>query len=831
MGIMLISRQHRRVPKYADAHVPPRGHQRESCSLKHADHVPKFSEQFSDSRLTIKSIDGAMRITVKAALAAAFLFAGQPLQADTRQPVCAGHEVQWIGGAPAPRAPSSDGQSGASSAVRIPTHEDGHQPTVDEPAGLDREVWDAVVFDNYDSADLHYGYLRNQTVVLAAGTVADMRFCLQAPDVSTTGARLEPYSKPSWWRRQIKRWTNLNWAGDIEIGECTGQPPDGWVYVREGEAGEVPAAAGAVAYTSRTGHRHRAGRWLSSELLWNPRFVGDMDESHFEKLVAHELGHALGLYHAPPDTRYIMASTTWSGWPGDESTLTRLAYRVGPNVQYPGLRREHAATDSGDRAALMALYEEADGSRWAKRGGWGTSAPLGTWYGVTTNRDGRVVTLDVHENGLRGTIPSALGRLSKLESLVLSNNQLSGSIPASLGSLAALEHLDVSHNGLTGGLPDQLGELSMLGYLAVDNNRLTGPLPSSLTDLEDLLVLSIQDNDGLCAPTDVAFQRWLANVSFEGDFCEEVDEADSTAERAALMALYEATDGDNWLVKDNNWGTDAALGRWRGVETDQLGRVLSLVLNYEGLKGTLPPELGNLRHLLKLELRNNELTGLIPSSLGGLQHLEELDLSLNELTAPIPAQLTKLTNLTTLGLSGNAFTGPIPTWVDELPKLKSLWLGGNQFSGPIPTLRFTNLELLNLIDNQLTAPIPELTADRLGHLNIAYNRLAGSLPPSIGNLPRLEYLGLYGNRLTGPLPSEIMNIKTLRELHVFDNAGLCAPSDAAFQDWLMSLESWRGETCAADVPALPAVWLLVMAVVFAGMLVHGARRAQPRHRG
>ena len=164
-----------------------------TCSLKHADHVLKFSEQFSDSRLTIKSIDGAMRIKVKAALAAAFLFAGQPLQVDTRQPVCAGHEVQWIGGAPAPRAPSG---------TRIPTHEDGHQPTVDEPAGLDREVWDAVIFDNHDSADLYYGFLRNQTVVLAAGTVADMRFCLQAPDVSTTGARLEPYSKPSWWRRQ-----------------------------------------------------------------------------------------------------------------------------------------------------------------------------------------------------------------------------------------------------------------------------------------------------------------------------------------------------------------------------------------------------------------------------------------------------------------------------------------------------------------------------------------------------------------------------------------------------------------------------------------------------
>ena len=35
-------------------------------------------------------------------------------------------------------------------------------------------------------------------------------------------------------------------------------------------------------------------------------------------------------------------------------------------------------------------------------------------------------------------------------------------------------------------------------------------------------------------------------------------------DRAALMALYNATDGPNW-VDNTNWLTDAPLGEWYGV--------------------------------------------------------------------------------------------------------------------------------------------------------------------------------------------------------------------------------------------------------------------------
>ena len=49
-------------------------------------------------------------------------------------------------------------------------------------------------------------------------------------------------------------------------------------------------------------------------------------------------------------------------------------------------------------------------------------------------------------------------------------------------------------------------------------------------------------------------------------------------DRAALVALYEATDGPNW-TNNENWLSNAPLGEWRGVRTDASGRVVGLNLS------------------------------------------------------------------------------------------------------------------------------------------------------------------------------------------------------------------------------------------------------------
>ena len=55
------------------------------------------------------------------------------------------------------------------------------------------------------------------------------------------------------------------------------------------------------------------------------------------------------------------------------------------------------------------------------------------------------------------------------------------------------------------------------------------------------------------------------------------------SDRGALVALYEATDGPNW-VNNDNWLTDAPLGEWYGVETDSSGRVVRIELAGQGAR-------------------------------------------------------------------------------------------------------------------------------------------------------------------------------------------------------------------------------------------------------
>ena len=87
-------------------------------------------------------------------------------------------------------------------------------------------------------------------------------------------------------------------------------------------------------------------------------------------------------------------------------------------------------------------------------------------------------------------------------------------------------------------------------------------------------------------------------------------------DREALVALYNATDGENW-DESNNWLSDLPLGEWHGVTTNRDGRVTLLGLGTNYLYGEIPAELGSLSNLTALDLTTNYLSGEIPAELGG----------------------------------------------------------------------------------------------------------------------------------------------------------------------------------------------------------------------
>ena len=266
-------------------------------------------------------------------------------------------------------------------------------------------------------------------------------------------------------------------------------------------------------------------------------------------------------------------------------------------------------------------------------------------------------------------------------------------------------------------------------------------------------------------------------------------------DRAALVALYNATDGANW-TNNTNWLSNEALSEWRGVTTDADGRVTGLSLFINMLSGAIPVELGNLDKLQRLGLWDNELSGTIPDELGNLGSLLYLSLAQNQLSGTIPTELGRLTNLQQLNLNNNELTGTIPVELGDLTSLQQLRLYNNQLTGEIPgelgnlgSLLYlslwdnelsgaipvelgslTNLLQLNLNNNELTGTIPvELGSLTLQQLSLWDNELSGAIPVELGSLTELGQLFLNNNELSGTIPVELGSLGSLQYLYLWGN--------------------------------------------------------------
>ena len=142
-------------------------------------------------------------------------------------------------------------------------------------------------------------------------------------------------------------------------------------------------------------------------------------------------------------------------------------------------------------------------------------------------------------------------------------------------------------------------------------------------------------------------------------------------DREALVALYNATDRENW-ENNANWLSDAPLGELYGVSTHDDGRVKQVGLHRNALSGEIPAELGSLSNLFAMQLTDNSLSGEIPAELGSLSKLLALDLGGNQLSGEIPAELGGLSILGFLGLGGNQLSGCVPSSLeDQVDRYKS----------------------------------------------------------------------------------------------------------------------------------------------------------------
>ncbi len=273
------------------------------------------------------------------------------------------------------------------------------------------------------------------------------------------------------------------------------------------------------------------------------------------------------------------------------------------------------AAPQGDQAVLVALYEATDGPNWVDADNWLTGSPLGEWFGVTIDGQGRVIELDLRENNLVGRIPPELGDLAQLQILDLRENQLTGMIPVELSRLSQLEKLYLMDNRLTGTIPWELSRLSQLQRLGLYLNQLTGEIPVELSRLSRL--------------------QWLYL-------------------------------GWNRLTGTIPW------------ELSRLSQLERLYLNNNQLTGEIPVELFHLSQLQQLGLMDNRLRGEIPVELSRLSQLEMLFLHTNQLTGRVPGELGDLANLERLQINQNRLEGTIPSSFVRLDRLVVFEFGENQ---------------------------------------------------------------------------------------------------------------------------------------------------------
>ncbi|KAI3880856.1 hypothetical protein MKW92_026815 [Papaver armeniacum] len=343
------------------------------------------------------------------------------------------------------------------------------------------------------------------------------------------------------------------------------------------------------------------------------------------------------------------------------------------------------------------------------------------WHGVSCNKDGSVVELNITGWGLRGTLHVFdFSSFSNLVRLNLSYNQLFGIIPSRIGNLSKLTHLDLYENKFSGHIPLELGSLTSLQYLDLSQNQIIGSIPQE-----------------------------LGNLHF-------------------LTDLVLATNNLNAYLYDNQLS---------GIIPREIGRLRSLTQlaiygNY--LSGSIPASLTNLTSLDSLYLYDNSLSGIIPQDIGRIHSLVEIDLSTNKLSGSIPTSICNLTKLTYLSIFKNILFGTIPLEIGNLMSLNSFYLYKNNLSGSIPAslTNLTSLNTLYLYDNQLSGIIPQDFGNlrSLVTLDMAVNKLTGSVPASLSNLSNLIVISFFQNELTGSLPIEINNNLTqLKEFYLSEN--------------------------------------------------------------
>ena len=285
-----------------------------------------------------------------------------------------------------------------------------------------------------------------------------------------------------------------------------------------------------------------------------------------------------------------------------------------------------------ERSDLMKLYDAMGGESWANSANWGTSALLGSWYGIEVDPTGRVTEIDLNRNDLAGEVPPEIQYFPHLRLLRLDYNDLEGEVPPEIGKLTDLQRMDLDGNNFTGPIPPEFGDLANLRVLWMGANQMSGPIPPELGNLANLE------------------QLILYEAEFDGPIPPEIG---GLTELRRLDIRETRIDGP----------IPAFLGA--------LQKLTRMAIYGNRLSGPLPPELAQLDQLEILSVEGNMLSGPLPPELGELDNLIGLQLQKNpDLSGPLPGEFTSMLALRELIAFGTGLCAPTEpefrTWLTDV---------------------------------------------------------------------------------------------------------------------------------------------------------------------
>ena len=337
----------------------------------------------------------------------------------------------------------------------------------------------------------------------------------------------------------------------------------------------------------------------------------------------------------PQDTGVYFLEITNPLLPGLTLTTGDLRYQV-PLLQ-------------ADSILLIDLFNQNGGASWVNSTDWLTGN-LANWFGITIGGE-RVTEVSLPDNGLSGSIQPSFNSISELEMIDVSGNDLEG-IP-DFSMLSNLISINVSNNRLDfedlepNSSLENITTYSPQAPISVDSQALieiggdtlfsvmengassefqwsqdASPLAGETAST--INILNAEFSDGGIYTVAVTNSLFPDLTLTSGNF--ELTVSSLVRDEMALLAVYNALDGDNW-TNGANWPNEN-INDWIGI-TIANNSVVSLDIPNVNATGDLPSDINQVTRLQTIDVSGNNITSL--PTIDALPELTAIDVSNNSL--------------------------------------------------------------------------------------------------------------------------------------------------------------------------------------------------------